>query len=276
MSEVIRPNKLANFIGNTAVKKQLEIILESTRETNQVFPHSIFYGFAGTGKTTLAKIISNETGCPVTTITGNSIRKQRDLLFLLWDIYDKAIDAGKPAILFIDEIHSLASGSGELDLSIWLPIIEEYTFYNNMKGEQVDYDGRKLEITSNDIHFPPFTIIGATTDIADLNDAFRRRFPVQCFMQSYTVEELTQIVQLHAEKRGIKITASASLNIARRSRFNPSVSVSLLENCRYYQTARKFQEMNDTVVNEEMGMIGVDTSGLRYEDTRILETLAET
>lgn len=56
--EKYRPKKLADYVGNEHLKSKVEGYLE-----NGDVPHLLLYGKAGTGKTTLAKLIVNSIDC---------------------------------------------------------------------------------------------------------------------------------------------------------------------------------------------------------------------
>ena len=56
--EKYRPQTLADYVGNEQVKETIQQYLD----TNDI-PHLLFYGKAGTGKTTLAKLIINTIKC---------------------------------------------------------------------------------------------------------------------------------------------------------------------------------------------------------------------
>jgi DNA polymerase III delta prime subunit len=56
--EKYRPNKLEDYVGNEHLKSKVETYLESGD-----VPHLLLYGRAGTGKTTLAKLIVNSLDC---------------------------------------------------------------------------------------------------------------------------------------------------------------------------------------------------------------------
>ena len=56
--EKYRPSSLNTYIGNEHLKNKVKLYLES-----EDVPHLLLYGKAGTGKTTLAKIITNNIEC---------------------------------------------------------------------------------------------------------------------------------------------------------------------------------------------------------------------
>lgn len=272
--EYKRPQRLADFIGNSSIKGQLETMVRAVSKTNKRVPNILFFGHAGTGKTTLSKIVSNEANQPCLTITGNTVTNQSELMSIIFKLQDLKAQTGKPPILFIDEINSVTRAK-DLDQTIWLPLIEDFVFYNNLEGKTIEHGGGLWRINTGEYNTPEFTIIGATTNIADLHPAMRRRFPLQFFMKPYTVEELQQILLQYAGKLNMPLPEEAALNIARRSRFTPATALSLLETCEYYQIGNDLPAINSDVVNKQMELAGVDKEGLKWEDTEVLKTLAE-
>lgn len=64
--ERYRPTKLEDYVGNYHLKDTIGRFIE-----NGEIPHLLFYGKAGTGKTTLAKLIANEINCDVLSINAS-------------------------------------------------------------------------------------------------------------------------------------------------------------------------------------------------------------
>lgn len=68
-TEKYRPRKLEDYVGNNHLKEKIEHYLQ----TNDI-PHLLFFGKAGTGKTTLAKLIVNSVNCDYIIINASDER----------------------------------------------------------------------------------------------------------------------------------------------------------------------------------------------------------
>ena len=67
--EKYRPNKLEDYVGNEHLKQKVKSYID-----NGDVPHLLFYGKAGTGKTTLAKLIVNSIDCDYIIINASDER----------------------------------------------------------------------------------------------------------------------------------------------------------------------------------------------------------
>ena len=93
----LRPKSLTDFFGQTGIRSQLEKLVFHPR-------HVIFWGPPGTGKTTLAHIISSQIGREIqvfSAVTSGIPELKR----LIQTMMDQRREFGKESILFIDEIH---------------------------------------------------------------------------------------------------------------------------------------------------------------------------
>ena len=73
--EKYRPTSMDTYIGNEHLKSKVSIYLESGD-----LPHLLLYGRAGTGKTTLAKILVNHIECDYLYINASDVRRVDDLI----------------------------------------------------------------------------------------------------------------------------------------------------------------------------------------------------
>ena len=103
----LRPQRLAEFIGQPKVKENLAVAIEAARSRGEALDHVLLYGPPGLGKTTLATIIANELAVPFQQTSGPTLQIKGDLTAILTNVRDKQV-------LFIDEVHRLQPALEEI------------------------------------------------------------------------------------------------------------------------------------------------------------------
>lgn len=252
----LRPQRLAEFIGQQKVKDSLRIFIDAALARREPLDHTLFFGPPGLGKTTLAELIARELGVNIRTSSGPALEQPKDLVGSLTNL--RAGD-----ILFIDEIHRLR------------PIIEEF-LYPAMEDYKIDIrlsDGPKAQTITMPIE--PFTLIGATTRLGMLTAPMRARFGIEQRLNFYPAEDLELIVRRTSEVLKVEIDAGGAAEIARRARGTPRVANRLLRRVRDYAQVKHDGVITKVIADEALHLLDVDIFGLDDMDSRILKTIIE-
>ena len=252
----LRPQNLTEFIGQNTLCNNLNIFMQATKKRKEALDHVLLYGPPGLGKTTLAKIISNELNVNFRSTSGPIIQRPGDLAALLTSLE-------KNDILFIDEIHRLNNTVEE----ILYPAMEDLHL-DIMIGEGPSARSVKIDLQ-------PFTLIGATTRAGLLSNPLRDRFGIPARLEFYENEDMKEIVLRSSNLLNIKIDDEAALEIAQRSRGTPRVASRLVRRLRDIITSLNKEniEVKKDVADEALLQLGVDKNGLDKMDQNYLNHL---
>ena len=251
----LRPQRLAEFIGQEQARKNLGVFIEAARARREALDHVLFVGPPGLGKTTLAQIVARELGVNFRATSGPVIAKAGDLAALLTNLEERDV-------LFIDEIHRLN------------PAVEEI-LYPAMEDYQLDLIiGAGPAARSVKLDLVKFTLIGATTRAGLLTNPLRDRFGIPVRLNFYSEAELETIVNRGARVLGIGLTADGANEIARRARGTPRIAGRLLRRLRDFAVVAGAPAIDRALADQALAALEVDAAGLDAMDRRYLTTIA--
>ena len=252
----LRPTSLEEFIGQTKVKQQLDLLLKAAALQKRSPDHILLAGPPGLGKTTLAMIVANEIGSGLRMTSGPTIQHAGDLAAVL-----SSLSAGE--VLFIDEIHRMARPAEEL-------------LYMAMEDFRVDVMvGKGAGASSISLELEPFTLVGATTRSGMLPNPLRDRFGYTANLEFYESEELRSVLLRAADKLGLSASASAVELIASRSRGTPRIANRLLRRVRDFALVEGSESIGAELAAAAMDVYEVDSLGLDRLDKQVLFALIQ-
>ena len=252
----LRPRRLSEFIGQEAVKANLEILITAAKGRNEPIEHILIAGPPGLGKTTLANIVANEMGVSIRTTSGPAIEHQGALASILTNLEDRDI-------FFVDEIHRLARPVEE---SLY-PAMEDFKF-DFVSGKGAGAQTFRLQL-------PRFTVIGATTRQGMLSAPLRDRFGAVHPLYFYGSDDLFSIVTRSAQLLRVDVDQPGARVIASRARGTPRVANRLLRRVRDFAQVRAQGRIDERIALDALAMLEVDELGLDLIDRRILRTIVE-
>lgn len=247
---MLRPQTLDEVQGQEKVKKQLRISINACKINNSTYPHSLFSGSKGIGKTTIAECMANELNVPIEVCNGANLRNVRSLL-----PYLARVKQG--SILFCDEIHKCSP----LVQTYLLTVVEQFRY---TVGSQQD---------SITMELPQFTFIGATTSTGLILDPLLNRFVYRYALENYSVDDLTKIILVNSQKLNLDIPQDSAKIIAGTCRGTGRTSVNRLQWISDYMTTNGIKQISPTEVEKALAICGIALDGTEPDDRKYLVKL---
>ena len=256
IEESLRPTHLGEYIGQKKIKDNLRVFMKAALKRREALDHILLAGPPGTGKTTLAAIISNEMGSEFKSTAAPVIEKAGDLAGQLTNLEEGDV-------LFIDEIHRLN------------PAIEEI-LYPGMEDYQLDIMiGQGTAARSIKLELPKFTLVGATTRPGMITAPLRGRFGIIFNLDVYSVDDLQTIVERSANILEVEIDKGGANQLAKRSRGTPRIANRLLRRVRDFAEVDYDGKITEEVAKDALNRMEVDAFGLDEVDRKMLLTIIE-
>jgi Holliday junction DNA helicase RuvB len=252
----LRPQTLAEFVGQQQAKANLSVFIDAARGRGEALDHVLLFGPPGLGKTTLAQIVARELGVNFRATSGPVLAKAGDLAAILTNLEPRDV-------LFIDEIHRLAANVEE----ILYPAMEDHVL-DLVIGEGPSARSIRIDLA-------PFTLVAATTRAGLLATPLRDRFGIPIRLEFYTHEELQKVLLGAAAKMGTQLSPEGALEIATRSRGTPRVAGRLLRRVRDFAAADGVTVIDRRAAASALARLDVDEKGLDALDRRYLRALIE-
>ncbi len=252
----LRPRRLADFVGQHAVRDQLAIFIEAARARGEALDHVLLAGPPGLGKTSLAQIVAHELEAPFVETAGPALERKADVAAFLTALEPHSV-------FFVDELHRL-------------PRAVEETFYPAMEDRRLPItvgQGAGARVVTLDL--PPFTLVGATTRAGLITTPLRDRFGVTHRLDLYSPEDLATIVRRSASILEVEIDDEGAHAVASRARGTPRVANRLLRRVRDFAEVRGEGRIDGPLAGVALELLEVDEAGLDRLDREILGALCE-
>lgn len=238
---LFEPKTLDEYIGQVPAKEQIKTAVKIVQQLRPV--HILINGWAGCGKTTLARITANMLNAKFIYRTPELLDDVEKLLKVINEIQE----SDRLTVLMLDEIHTLSKLPRVAN--VLLPILQDFKY--------------------GDVNIRPFVMIGATTDLDMLvkrQSPLVSRFQYKITLDKYRPEEIKTIIENHKDAiyKNFKVSDKDYEIISKNSRGIPREAIALL-----------LKQLVTQDINKVLTQNKIIKDGLTETDIKILKTLAQ-
>lgn len=252
----LRPQYLADFLGQDQIKANLAVFITAARERHESLDHVFLSGPPGLGKTTLATIMAREMQTDLRITAAPALEKPKDLAGILTTLQEGTV-------FFIDEIHRLKSSLEEM-------------LYVAMEDFEIDWViGQGPSARTLRVPLPRFTLVGATTRPGMVASPLFTRFGIPVRLDYYRREDLEAIIRRSAGILDVPVSDDAVTLLADSCRGTPRIANRLLRRMRDFAQVLRDGTVDGEIVREGMRRLNIDEHGLEEQDRQILRAIVE-
>lgn len=195
--------QLADVIGQRTAVERLKVAVAAAKADDRPLEHFLLTGPGGVGKTSLTQIVAAEMDVQFRESLASALNDGGLASFLL--------DAADKQVLFIDEVHELATENITL---MFRALAERKLFLPGSRKTRA-------------LPLPAFSMFAATTDPHVLPPSFRERF-IEIPLDFYNSDELAAIVRQRAGAMEWEADPEVFEDIGRLGRGIPRLAIRLL------------------------------------------------
>lgn len=249
-----------NIIDKGSMIEVIDKLVKKYKQLDTIPPHILIKGTLESRNIFLAERIAAELGFELVKITADAIVSSRDIFVLLHSI-DGLQTKDKNVALFIKNIDNLKQKQ------LWYEILNNFVVNLNLKGQTMEIDGTKGEITSNKLTTErPFTVIATTTLKGDMEESLLDLFSIRFLLNEYSKEDISKVIREMVQKDKIKIDSETVLYIIENSLTIPEVAIDYLLKLKNLMLERNLEYIDKTWAIAELQNRKMSEEAIKRDD----------